>query len=95
MRLVQTWPLIIAASLLLIGCQSTQAAATSPGSKVHYIADDGYVVHKAPAGLAAPISPLPRPNAAVAQLPPSPTGGSMNRRSWISDGGPANRCRGA
>lgn len=61
--------LLLAVATLLSGCQSS---STATGYSADALADGGYVLHKAPDGLSAPISPLPKPGAAVATHPLSP-----------------------
>ena len=64
--------LVLIVSTLLAGCQSS---STRTGfSAADALADGGYVLHKAPAGLSAPISPLPGPAAEVAVHPVPPVG---------------------
>ncbi len=61
------WLLFVA--VLLTGCQSS---SKSSGIAAPGLADGGYVLHKAPEGLSAPISPLSRPDATVAMHPVPP-----------------------
>jgi LCP family protein required for cell wall assembly len=60
---------LLAVTVLLAGCQSSskRSGFVAPG-----LADGGYVLHKAPDGLSAPISPLSGPDATVALHPAAP-----------------------
>jgi LCP family protein required for cell wall assembly len=62
---------LVAVAVLLAGCQSSPKTS---GSAAPGLADGGYVLHKAPDGLSAPISPLSSPDATVAIHPVPPVG---------------------
>ena len=75
--------LFLAVATLLAGCQSSSTKHGFSASDA--LADGGYVLHKAPEGLSAPISPLSRPDATVAVHPVPPVGHGQLSAAGLAD----------